>query len=105
MHSAQDVRPRRRSSFVAAALSLIFPGLGHAYAGAWSRAVAFAALPLLLLAFAVGLALRVDKFTLAGIAVQTWFLSLVFVGNLVLLVYRLVAVVDAWRARPLPERQ
>jgi polyisoprenyl-teichoic acid--peptidoglycan teichoic acid transferase len=97
MHSAQDVRPRRRSSFVAAALSLIFPGLGHAYAGAWSRAVAFAALPLLLLAFAVGLALRVDKFTLAGIAVQTWFLSLVFVGNLVLLVYRLVAVVDAWR--------
>ncbi len=44
--------PRTRSAFAAAFLSLIFPGLGHAYAGAWARALAFAALPLLLIALA-----------------------------------------------------
>ena len=39
--------PRSRSAFAAAFLSLLFPGLGHAYAGAYTRALAFAALPLL----------------------------------------------------------
>ena len=47
--------PRTRSAFAAAFLSLIFPGLGHAYAGAWARALAFAALPLLLIALAGGI--------------------------------------------------
>ena len=34
----KDARPRARSPFAAAFLSLIFPGLGHAYAGAFVRA-------------------------------------------------------------------
>jgi LCP family protein required for cell wall assembly len=97
MPSEQEARPRVRSPFAAAVLSLLFPGLGHAYAGAFDRALAFAAAPLLLLALAAGVVVRLDRFQLAGLAVQAWFLTAVFVGNLVLLVYRLIAIVDAWR--------
>jgi hypothetical protein len=41
----EDPRPTARSSFAAAFLSFLFPGLGQAYAGAWERALAFAAIP------------------------------------------------------------
>ena len=47
-------RPRQRSAFAAAFLSLLFPGLGHAYAGAYPRALAFAAAPLLIVALVGG---------------------------------------------------
>ena len=40
MPTLQEGRPRARSAFAAAFLSLLFPGLGHAYAGAWQRALA-----------------------------------------------------------------
>src|SRR5438128_763388 len=49
MQSPQEVRPRSRSAFAAAFLSLIFPGLGHLYAGVPARALGFAALPILVL--------------------------------------------------------
>src|SRR4051812_22427224 len=58
MQREQEVRPRARSPFVAAFLSLLFPGLGHAYAGAWQRALGFAAPPILLLALLAGIFLR-----------------------------------------------
>ncbi len=88
--------PRTRSAFAAAFLSLIFPGLGQAYAGAWSRALAFAALPLLLLALAGGIFLRVDRLELLGFIVQPEVLTGVFVANILILLYRIVAAVDAW---------
>ena len=93
----QEARPRHRSTFAAAVLSLLFPGLGHAYAGVGSRALAFAATPLLVLALVVGVFVRLDKLTIAGLAVQGWFLGLVFILNLLALAYRLIAIVDAWR--------
>ena len=43
MNRPQEPRRRARSAFAAAFLSLLFPGLGHAYAGAWHRALGFAA--------------------------------------------------------------
>ena len=56
MHDPQDARPRARSPFAAAFLSLLFPGLGHLYAGAPSRALGFAAAPILVIALlALGL--------------------------------------------------
>ena len=58
--------PRSRSAFAAAFLSLLFPGLGHAYAGAYARALGFAAAPLLLLALTLGIVLRTDRAELAG---------------------------------------
>ena len=97
MLSAQGPRSRARSPFAAAFLSVLFPGLGHAYAGAWSRALGFAAAPFLAIALLAGVVLRLDVFELAGLALQGWVLTSVFVINLVAMVYRALAVVDAFR--------
>lgn len=88
--------PRGRSPFAAAFLSLLFPGLGHAYLGAYRRGLGFAAPPLLLGALIAGFAVRLSPTDLAGLAIQQWFLITVFVGNLVALVYRGYAILDAW---------
>ena len=97
MHEPEGARPRTRSPFAAAFLSLIFPGLGQLYAGAPLRALAFAAGPILLLALSAGMVLRVDRIALLGFLVDPAVLDAVFVLNLVVLVYRLVAIVDAYR--------
>ncbi len=95
MQQPQEARPRARSPFTAAFLSLLFPGLGHLYAGAPMRALGFAAPPLLLLALIGGIVLRLDTFELIGAIVPL--IGAIFVFNLVALAYRLVAIVDAYR--------
>jgi LCP family protein required for cell wall assembly len=97
MQRPQEARPRHRSPFAAAFLSLIFPGLGHAYAGAYTRALGFAAVPVLLVALMAGFGLRMDRTELIGLVLNPFFLQSVFVVNLLLLVYRVVAIVDAYR--------
>ena len=97
MQSAHEVPQRRRSAFVAAFLSLLFPGLGHVYLGAHRRALGLAAPPVLAGALAAGIAVRMDVFQLAGIAIQDWFIASIFIVNLIALAYRAVAIVDAWR--------
>ncbi|MEW5991193.1 MAG: LCP family protein [Chloroflexota bacterium] len=97
MQSAHEAAPRRRSPFAAAFLSLLFPGLGHAFLGAHRRALGFAAPPVLIGALVAGIVVRLDVFELAGLAVQTWFITAVFVVNLVALAWRAAAIVDAWR--------
>src|SRR4249920_116766 len=87
--------PRHRSAFAAAFLSLIFPGLGHAYAGAWNRALGFAALPILVLALAGGIALSSGLQNFAAQLVAN--LPLLLILNLLFLAYRVVAAVDAYR--------
>jgi LCP family protein required for cell wall assembly len=105
MYPQPGARRAAPSPYAAGVLSLLFPGLGQAYVGAWSRALLWAAAPILLLALGLGVVLRLNKFELAGLLAQTWFLSAVFVGNLVLLAYRGAAIVDAWRlARAAEER-
>jgi LCP family protein required for cell wall assembly len=96
MQQAHVTLPRGRSPFAAAFLSLVFPGLGHVYLGAYRRGLGFAAPLLLLAALAAGFAVRMSKFDLAGLAVQPGFQVAVFVGNLVVLVYRAYAIFDAW---------
>jgi LCP family protein required for cell wall assembly len=96
MQPAHETLARGRSAFAAAFLSLLFPGLGHAYLGAYRRGLGFAAPPLLIGAFLAGFAVRMNTFDLAGLAVQTWFQIAVFIGNLILLVYRAYVIVDAW---------
>jgi LCP family protein required for cell wall assembly len=95
MLKPQEARPRARSPFAAAFLSLLFPGLGHLYAGAPMRALGFAAPPLLLLALVAGVVLRLDRIELLGAFVSM--VGAIFVFNIVALVYRLVAIVDAYR--------
>jgi LCP family protein required for cell wall assembly len=95
MQGPHEIAPRR-SGFVAAFLSLLFPGLGHAYLGAYRRGLGWAAPPFLFAALAGGFVIRLDPLQLAGLAVQDWFLSGVFIVNLVLLGYRAAAILDAW---------
>jgi LCP family protein required for cell wall assembly len=97
MQRTQGSRPRARSPFVAAFLSLLFPGLGHAYAGAHQRALGFAAPPILIVALVAGIVLRVEPTKLVGFVLTPWVLPGVFVLNLLVLLYRLVAIVDAYR--------
>ncbi len=88
---------RSRSAFAAAFLSIIFPGLGHAYAGAYSRALGFAALPFLALALVGGIVLRVDRDHLVAWLIQQQVLVALLVLNAIAFVYRLVAAIDAWQ--------
>ena len=97
MPEPQDARPRGRSPFAAAFLSLIVPGLGHLYAGAPARALGFAAAPILLVALIAGTVLRLDRLELVGLVVNPFLLSSVFALNVLALVYRLVAIIDAFR--------
>ena len=97
MHGAQESRPRAKSPFVAAFLSLLFPGLGHAYAGAYQRALGFAAPLVLVAALGAGIALRASPSDLITFVLTPWVLPGVFVLNLALLIYRLVAIIDAYR--------
>ncbi len=97
MQSPQGAAPRARSPFAAAFLSLLFPGLGHVYAGAFVRGLAFAAVPVLALALIAGVILRVDRITLLGFVLQPGVLPGLLVANAVLLVYRVIATIDAWR--------
>lgn len=88
--------PRTRSAFGAAFLSLLFPGLGHAYAGAWGRALGFAALPLLAIAASAGIALGSDKFKLLAAFASPDVLRNLQLVNAVVFLYRAAAAVDAW---------
>lgn len=97
MQRTQESRPRARSPFVAAVLSLFFPGLGHAYAGAYQRALGFAAPPILVGALAAGILLRMNATDLISFVLTPWVIPGVFVLNLLILVYRLVAIIDAYR--------
>ena len=95
----------RRSPFVAAFLSLLFPGLGHAYAGAYQRALGFAAPPIL-----ARRPRRRDRPPDEPVGARRrslltpWVLPGSSILNLALLVYRLVAIVDAYRVDGLPQR-
>ena len=97
MHRQQGAPPRAKSAFAAAFLSLIFPGLGHAYLGAYYRALGFAAGPILIVALLGGMALRMDQRELIALVLNPTVLTSVFVLNIIVLLYRLVAIVDSYR--------
>ncbi len=99
MHGAQESRPRAKSPFVAAFLSLLFPGLGHAYAGAYQRALGFAAPVVLVGALTAGVLLRMSATPgqLISFILTPGVLPGAFVVNLLFLLYRLVAIVDSYR--------
>ncbi len=61
------------------------------------RALGFAAAPLLLIALVLGIVLRGDRATLLGMVASPGALTMIFIGNILALVYRIVAAVDAWQ--------
>jgi LCP family protein required for cell wall assembly len=95
MASPQGAHRRSRSPFAAAFLSLLFPGLGHAYAGAYPRALGFAAPPVLLVALLGGLGLRLPRGELYGFVLSN--LGPILIADILLFAYRLAAIVDAWQ--------
>jgi len=104
--SMQSQRPPAaptKSGFAAAFFSLVFPGLGHAYLGHWSRALAWAALPILSVALVAGLVANPATFeTIEGWAFEPTVLMGIVGFLLVDLVYRLFCVLDAYRLARTP---
>ncbi len=90
------VRPRR-SAFAAAFLSFIFPGLGHAYLGRWLRALMWAALPIIGIAAVAGLGLSFSRDDIIELVADPDFLNALLVFLVFDLLYRLAAVIDAYR--------
>ena len=87
----------RHSAVIAAVLSFIWPGLGHALVGARRRAILFA-LPMMLLLVGGLLLLTVQGRGRAfGVLLQPNVLLVLLALNVVLLAYRTVAIVDAYR--------
>ena len=74
------------------------------YAGAPMRALAFAARRSCSSPSAPGSLLRMDRLELVGLVLNPFVLTSVFVVNLVALLYRLVAIVDAYRVDRVPQR-
>jgi hypothetical protein len=89
---------RHRSPFAAAFLSLLFPGLGQAYVGFYGRALAFAAPLILIIALGGGLVINAQTrlASLAALSSPSTLLA-ILVLNAILLAYRVVAIVDAFR--------
>jgi LCP family protein required for cell wall assembly len=100
--SAPAETATRRSAFTASFLSLLFPGLGQAYGGATARGLAFAAPAILLVALVGGLvANAATRKTLLISLFDTNVLLAVLALNVILLGYRAIAIVDAYRTTAL----
>jgi LCP family protein required for cell wall assembly len=90
--------PRRPSPFAAAVLGLLFPGLGHVYAGAPTRGLAFAALPLLGTALVGGLLLNSGSRDALKVSFfDPLVLQALLAIDLAILLYRILAIVDGFR--------
>lgn len=85
-----------RSPTVAAALSVLFPGLGQLYAGRPRRAL-LVALPVLALLIGAGLLLVADWQRVAATLLHVEVLVAVLIGLVALFLYHAWAIVDAYR--------
>jgi LCP family protein required for cell wall assembly len=99
------IRPStHRSAFSAAFFSFLFPGLGQAYVGAYVRAIALAVPPLLAIVIAIGLFLGNGVVDFGLWVGQTSVLGPLAIVNVVLLAYRALASLDAYRLAVEPAR-
>jgi LCP family protein required for cell wall assembly len=89
--------PQCRSAFGAAFLSFLVPGLGQAYAGAYLRAIALVVPPLIAAGIIVALFLSYGLVDFGLWVGQTSVLGPLAILNVVLLVYRAAASIDAYR--------
>ena len=89
--------PSRRSAFSAAFLSFIFPGLGQAYAGAYVRGLVLAAPLLIAVAISLVYVLTSGIIDFGLWISQSSVLGPLAIVNVVLLAYRALACLDAYR--------
>jgi len=88
--------PFYRSGVFASFLSFVLPGLGQVVAGAWRRGLLIAA-PVLLLIVALAATWVIDRTILVRAALTLPILAGIVVFILAFMVYRLWAIVDAYR--------
>jgi LCP family protein required for cell wall assembly len=93
----QTVLTPVRSAFVAAFLSFLLPGLGHAYLRRWLRAALWMVLPLLGFAAGALLVTSTERRELLAQLVDPDVLSALLLFVIIDAVYRMLAVLDAWR--------
>jgi LCP family protein required for cell wall assembly len=94
---ARGVRGVRRSALLAAVLSGLVPGLGQLWAGSPRRAL-IVALPVVVAIGAVAAALATsDRTVLIAALLSPDALTIFLVANAILLVYRVLATLDAYR--------
>jgi LCP family protein required for cell wall assembly len=86
-----------RSAFAAAFLSFVFPGLGHAYLRRWLRAILWAALPIVGIAAIVGRVVSGNRDELIELVADPDVLRFLLIFLVFDLLYRLVAMLDAYR--------
>jgi LCP family protein required for cell wall assembly len=87
----------RQSAVVAALLSFLWPGLGQGWVGSRRRALLFAVPMMLFLATGVLVILVQGKARALGLLLQPSILLVLLALNVALLIYRLLAIVDAYR--------
>jgi LCP family protein required for cell wall assembly len=87
----------RHSAVVAAVLSFLWPGLGQGWVGSRRRALLFALPMMLFLGAGVLVMLVQGKARALGLLLQPGVLLLLLALNVAFLVYRLFAIVDAYR--------
>ncbi|MFN8624218.1 MAG: LCP family protein [Chloroflexota bacterium] len=105
MQSQPPKAAPRKSAFAAAFFSLLFPGLGQAYLGLWSRAFGWAALPILVTVLVGGMAVNGASSSQVKDAVFDQNVQLgVLVFLVIDVVYRLFAMLDAYRLARAPDR-
>lgn len=106
MHTTKPAAPAGRSAFAAAVFSALLPGAGQAYLRHWGRALAWVAPYVLLIALLGGVLAneRSSEGFLAQFVAPSWLMgTLAFI--VIDLLYRLAAVVDAYRSatrQPVP---
>ncbi len=88
--------PPPRGALRAALLAMLWPGAGHLYAGHWHRGLAFIAVTFGLAILAL-VPVAAGTAHVAGLLVRPDVLVAVLALDLVLLSFRLIAVVDAYR--------
>src|SRR5688500_18153725 len=88
--------PRRGRPVVAGLLSLLLPGAGQLYAGAWQRGIALVSATLALVAIAIVL-VATRPLDLALSVASRPLVAGLLLANAAVLGLRLFAVVDAWR--------
>lgn len=85
------------SAFAAGFLSFLMPGLGHAYLGYWLRAAAWLFLPIVAMAALAASLLGPSRTELLARLLDPDVLVAALAVVLIDLLYRLAAVIDAWR--------
>ena len=87
----------RRSAILAAALSFILPGLGQGWLGAFRRGLVMALPILVMVGFGIGVWMTQGKYRVAGLLLQPGVLISLLIINVVVLLWRAGAIVDAFR--------